>query len=602
MMEVRTLCDIFYQAVALDKPAHLRFKRGETWHDISSAEFRRAVEELSMGLRVLGLERGERAGILSENRPEWAFADLATLTAAAVDVPIYATLTPTQILYILNDSETKMLFVSTPAQARKVQEIRAQATHLQHVIRMEEMPAEAAEGTLSIDEVREKGRPALQADPEAVRKRAAEVKETDLATLIYTSGTTGDPKGVMLTHRNLVSNTVGSSQVFAAMGKDDVALSFLPLCHVFERMSGHYLMLLQGCSIAYAESVEKVPANMVEVRPTVMCSVPRLYEKMYARVHEKVASDPPLRQKIFRWAVGVGRAMFRHQIERTTPGLVLRAQFALADKLVFSKIKERTGGRLRLFVSGGAPLAREIAEFFGAAGLLILEGYGLTETSPVITVNRPDAIKPGSVGLPIQDVEVKIAADGEILTRGPHVMKGYFKKPDATAEAIDPDGWFHTGDIGVIDERGFLTITDRKKDIIVTSGGKNIAPQPIERLLKSSPLVGEVVMIGDRRNFPIALVIPAFEALEKWAREKRVSFASREELIARPEVVALYEQTVKETTGHLAQFERIKKIALLPREFSIETGELTPKLSVKRRVVEQKYKDVIDRLYEGAAA
>jgi long-chain acyl-CoA synthetase len=470
------------------------------------------------------------------------------------------------------------------------------------VIRMEEMPADAAAGTLSIDEVREKGRPALQADPEAVRKRAAEVKETDLATLIYTSGTTGDPKGVMLTHRNLVSNTVASSQVFAAMGKDDVALSFLPLCHVFERMSGHYLMLLQGVSIAYAESVEKVPANMAEVRPTVMCSVPRLYEKMYARVHEKVASDPPLRQKIFRWAVGVGREMFRHQIDRTTPGLLLRAQFALADKLVFSKIKERTGGRLKLFVSGGAPLAREIAEFFGAAGLLILEGYGLTETSPVITVNRPDAIKPGSVGLPIKDVEVKIAPDGEILTRGPHVMKGYFKKPDATAEAIDPEGWFHTGDIGVIDERGFLTITDRKKDIIVTSGGKNIAPQPIERLLKSSPLVGEVVMIGDRRNFPIALVIPAFEALEKWAREKSLSFASREELIARPEVVALYEQTVKETTGHLAQFERIKKIALLPREFSIETGELTPKLSVKRRVVEQKYKDVIDRLYEGAAA
>ncbi|MET0553008.1 MAG: long-chain fatty acid--CoA ligase, partial [Vicinamibacteria bacterium] len=602
MMEVRTLCDIFYQAVALDKPAHLRFKRGETWHDISSAEFRRAVEELSMGLRALGLERGERAGILSENRPEWAFADLATLTAAAVDVPIYATLTPTQILYILNDSEAKMLFVSTPAQARKVQEIRGQATHLQHVIRMEDMPADAAAGTLSIDEVREKGRPALQADPGAVRTRAAEVKETDLATLIYTSGTTGDPKGVMLTHRNLVSNTVGSSQVFAAMGKDDVALSFLPLCHVFERMSGHYLMLLQGCSIAYAESVEKVPANMAEVRPTVMCSVPRLYEKMYARVHEKVASDPPVRQKIFRWAVGVGRAMFRHQVERTTPGLLLRAQFAVADKLVFSKIKERTGGRLRLFVSGGAPLAREIAEFFGAAGLLILEGYGLTETSPVITVNRPDAIKPGSVGLPIKDVEVKIAADGEILTRGPHVMKGYFKQPDATAEAIDPDGWFHTGDIGVIDERGFLTITDRKKDIIVTSGGKNIAPQPIERLLKSSSLVGEVVMIGDRRNFPAALVIPAFEALEKWARDHGVAFASREELIARPEVVALYEQTVKETTGHLAQFERIKKIALLPREFSIETGELTPKLSVKRRVVEQKYKDVIDRLYEGAAA
>ena len=601
-MEIRTLCDIFYNAVAYAKPDHLKYKQDGAWRDISSDEFKRAVEEFSMGLRELGVAQGDRVAILSENRPEWAFTDLACLAAGAVDAPIYATLTPAQVLYILNDSEARVLVVSTPHQVRKVQEIRAQAKHLQHVIRLDEVPAELAAGTVSFAEVRERGRAALVQDPDAVRKRAAIVQPEDLATLIYTSGTTGDPKGVMLTHRNLVSNTLGSALVTDQLSKDDVALSFLPLCHVFERMSGHYLMLLKGCTIAYAEGVEQVPANMAEVRPTVMSSVPRLYEKMYARVHEKVAGDPPLRQKIFRWAVGVGRENFRHFVARTTPPLGLRIKAALADKLVFSKIKARTGGRLRLFVSGGAPLAREIAEFFGAAGLLILEGYGLTETSPVITVNRPDALKPGSVGQPIKDVEVKIAPDGEILTRGPHVMKGYFKKPEATAEAIDPEGWFHTGDIGVIDERGFLTITDRKKDIIVTSGGKNIAPQPIENVLKTNKLITEIVMIGNKRNFPAALIVPNFENLEKWAREKGIAYGSRDELIGKREVEDLYEQTVKDLTGHLAQYERIKKLALLPREFTLEAGELTPTLKVKRRVVEQKYKDVIDRLYEGAAA
>lgn len=601
-MEIRTLCDVFYHAVGFGKPDHLKYKQDGVWRDISSDELKRAVEEFSMGLRALGIEKGERVAILSENRPEWAYTDLACLTAGAVDAPIYATLTPAQVLYILNDSEARAVVVSSPHQVRKVQEVRAQAKHLRHVILVEDVPADLAKDTITFADVRARGREALAKDPDAVRKRAAEVQPGDLATLIYTSGTTGDPKGVMLTHSNLVSNTLGSGLVTDTLGPQDVALSFLPLCHVFERMSGHYLMLLKGCTIAYAESVEQVPANMAEVRPTVMSSVPRLYEKMFARVHEKVAGDPPLRQKIFRWAVSVGRENFRHFVEGTKPGLALRVKAALADKLVFSKIKARTGGRLRLFVSGGAPLAREIAEFFGAAGLLILEGYGLTETSPVITVNRPDALKPGSVGQPIKDVEVKIAPDGEILTRGPHVMKGYFKKPEATAEAIDRDGWFHTGDIGMLDERGFLTITDRKKDIIVTSGGKNIAPQPIENVLKTHKLIGEIVMIGNKRNFPAALVVPNFENLEKWAKQKGLAYASREELIARPEVEGLYEETVKELTGHLAQFERIKKLALLPREFTLEAGELTPTLKVKRRVVEQKYKDVIDRMYEGAAA
>jgi long-chain acyl-CoA synthetase len=328
--------------------------------------------------------------------------------------------------------------------------------------------------------------------------------------------------------------------------------------------------------------------------------VPRLYEKMYARVNEKVASDPPLRQKIFRWAIGVGREVFAHTVAGTEPGALLKLRFSLADRLVFSKIKARTGGRLQLFISGGAPLAREIAEFFGAAGMLVCEGYGLSETSPVITCNRPGRVKPGTVGLPLEHVEVKIAPDGEILTRGPHVMKGYFKKPEATAEAIEKDGWFHTGDIGFVDPDGFLVITDRKKDIIVTSGGKNIAPQPIENRLKANKLFAEVVMIGNKRNFAAALVVPAFEALEAWAKQQGMTVDGREELVRRPEVLAHYQALVNEMTADLAQFEKIKKIALLARELTQESGELTPTLKVKRRVVEERYKPMIDAMYEGS--
>jgi long-chain acyl-CoA synthetase len=597
-MEVRTLCDVFYRSVDFAKPQHLLYKAGGAWQGISSAEFRRAVEELSMGLRALGIQKGERVAILSENRPEWAMADLATLTAAAVDAPIYSTLTPPQILYILNDSQARAVFVSNAAQAHKVSEVRAQAQQLQHVIRMDDQPGE---GTRTLSEVRALGREALAKDPQAVRTRAQEAQPSDLATLIYTSGTTGDPKGVMLLHSNLVSNVVAASKIIAVT-PEDVCLSFLPLCHVFERMAGHYLMLYQGATIAYAESVEKVPDNMGEVKPTLMCSVPRLYEKMYARVNEKVAADPPIRQKLFHWAMSVGRRYFKHRVQGTIPGVFLGLQYGIAEALVFGKIKARVGGRLKAFVSGGAPLAKEIAEFFGAAGLTILEGYGLTETSPVITVNRPESVRPGSVGQAVEGVEVKIAQDGEILTRGPHVMKGYFNKPEATAEAIDGEGWFHTGDIGVLDDKGFLTITDRKKDIIVTSGGKNIAPQPIENQLKTNKFFAEIVMIGNKRNFPTALVVPNFETLEKWAREQGLLFASREDLISKPSVVELYDATVKELTRDLAQFEKIKRLTLLGKEFTLEAGELTPTLKVKRRFVEQKYKDVIDKMYEGNAA
>jgi len=596
-MEVRTLCDLFYDSVTRhNKPDHLKFKAGESWHAISSDEYRQAVEELSMGLRELGLAPGDRVAILSENRPEWAFADLASLLAGALDVPIYPTLTPQQVLYILRDCGAKAVFVSTSAQARKVAEIRNQAPDLRHVIRMDDEPLP---DTLALSELRARGREALAKDPAAVKRRAAEVTPDSLATLIYTSGTTGEPKGVMLLHSNLVSNVIASLAAFRGIGRDDLALSFLPLCHVFERMGGHYLMLHIGATIAYAESIDKVPANLLEVRPTVMLSVPRLYEKMYARIQEKVAADPPLRQRIFRWALAVGREAFKHQLAGAPPGLWLRLQRFVAQKLVFDKISARTGGRLRVFVSGSAPLSREIAEFFGACGMPILEGYGLTETSPVICVNLPHRMKPGSVGPPIPGIEVKIAPDGEILTRGPHVMKGYYNKPEATAEAIEADGWFHTGDIGVLDPDGFLIITDRKKDLLATSGGKKIAPQPIETRIKRHPFIAEVVMIGNKRNFPAALVIPNFTALEAWAKEKQIAWSSREELVRSPAVAAHYEALIKELTPDLAQFERIKRICLLSREFSIDAGELTPTMKVRRRVVEERYKDVIDQLYAG---
>ena len=599
MSSIRTLCDIFYHSVeTFRKPNHLLHKKDGAWEPISSLAFQTAVEELSMGLRSLGIEKGDRVAILSENRPEWAYADLATLCAGAVDAPIYATLTLSQVLYILNDAGAKAVFVSTAAQLAKVQEVRAQAPMLRHVIRMDDPKAP---DTFSLDEVRVRGREALATDRGAVRRRAQAVEPQDLATLIYTSGTTGDPKGVMLTHDNLVSNVNATTRLFAGLGTKDVALSFLPLCHVFERMGGHYVMLRHGVTIAYAEAVDKVPANMVEVKPTIMLSVPRLYEKMYARVNEKVASDAALKQAIFRWAMGVGAQGFRHHVDRTPHPPWLKLRLAVAAKLVFARIKERVGGRIRLFVSGGAPLGREIAMFFGAAGLPILEGYGLTETSPVIAVNLPQRMKPGTVGPILDGVEVKIAADGEILVRGPNVMKGYYKKPEATAEVMDKDGFFHTGDVGHVDSDGFLAITDRKKDILVTSGGKNIAPQPIENRLKSDRYFAEVVMIGDKRHFAVALVVPNFELLEKWSREKGFTYTTREELLARPEVAGFYQDRIEEILPELAPFEKIKKVTLLHQEFSLENGELTPTLKVKRRVIEQRYKELIDRMYESGS-
>jgi len=557
------------------------------------------VRRLALGLQELGIQPGERVAIFSENRPEWAIADFACLTALLTDVPLYPNLPPDQAAYILNDSGAVAIFVSDAAQAAKIAAVRGKCTTLRHVITFAESRHEGADLTLA--EVEQRG---AAVDDEArrtlYRQHALAVQPDDVATLIYTSGTTGEPKGVMLTHDNLYSNVMLAAVQIPFAGKD-VCLSFLPLSHIFERMAGHYLMFQVGCSIAYAESMDTVPIDMQTVRPTIVLSVPRLYEKMYARVLENALSGGAVKKRIFFWARAVAERWADVKLAGGTPRGLLALQYRIAQRLVFSKLQQRTGGRLRYFVSGGAPLAPEINKFFYAAGLVILEGYGLTETSPVITVNTPSQFRIGTVGKPVYGVEVMIASDGEILTRGPHVMKGYYNKPEATREAIDADGWFHTGDIGELRD-GFLAITDRKKDIIVTAGGKKIAPQPIENALKTNKYISQAVVIGDKRKFPVVLVVPNWEQLEKWARIKNLLWTERAQLLEMPIVHAKIEKEVAGKLVGLAKFETPKKVAVLEHDFSIDSGELTPTLKVKRRVIDKTYRDVIDRLYQDESA
>jgi len=588
-----TLNHLFFEAVErFDKPDALQAKSAGQYRPISHRVVLERVRHVARGLRLADVLRGDRVAILSENRPEWAIADYACLTAGLTDVPLYPTLPADQIAYILRDSGAVAIFVSNAEQAAKIASIRRELPALRAVISFDDAGA-AAGTTLAALE-------ALGANGESVdtiaayRRLADQVQPDDLATLIYTSGTTGPPKGVMLTHNNIHSNVAGTRDRIPFDG-NDVALSFLPLSHIFQRM-GDYMMFATGTSIAYAEGLDSVPINMQEVRPTIVLSVPRLYEKMYARILQNALASGAIKRRIFFWARGVAERWADATLAGAKPGWLLSKQYAVARKLVFSKIKERTGGRLRYFVSGGAPLAPEINRFFYAIGLMILEGYGLTETSPVIAVNTPDAFRIGTVGKPIAGVEITIAADGEILTRGPHVMKGYYNNSAATAEAIDSEGWFRTGDIGELRD-GFLAITDRKKDIIVTAGGKNIAPQPIENRVKTNKYVSQAVMIGDKRKFPSLLIVPNFEQLEAWAKRRNILWTDRSQLLTMPTIQAKMNKEVLAELEGLAHFESPKKIALLEHDFSLDRGELTPTQKVKRRVVDQHYKQLIDSLY-----
>jgi long-chain acyl-CoA synthetase len=591
-----TLTRMLFDAVAkYHKPDALQVKRNGRYEPIAHDTLLERVRRTAFGLEELGVRSGDRVAILSENRPEWAITDYACLTLGATDVPIYPNLPSDQVCYILRDSGAVAIFVSTPEQSEKVASIRGQCSALRRVITFANSAA-GADMTLASLETS-----GAQVDTptrrQAFEARALAVRPDDLATIIYTSGTTGEPKGVMLTHDNIYSNVMVGASAIPFAG-NDTCLSFLPLSHIFERTGGHYMMLVTGTSIAYAESVDTVALNMTEVRPTLVLSVPRLYEKMYARVLENAVSGGALKSRIFFWARGVADRWADVRLAGGTPRGMLAFQYRLAQRLVFSKLQARTGGRLRYFVSGGAPLAAEINKFFYAAGLVILEGYGLTETSPMISVNTPANFRIGTVGKPVAGAEVMIASDGEILTRGPHVMKGYFNKPTATAEVIDAEGWFHTGDIGELRD-GFIAITDRKKDIIVTAGGKNIAPQPIENRVKTSTFVSQAVMIGDKRKFPVMLIVPNWDTLEKWAREQNIPFTDRVSLMKFPAVQAKMEQEVESKVEGLARFEMPKKIGLLEHDFSIERGELTPTLKVKRRIVDKTYKPLIDSLYDG---
>ena len=595
-----TLTRLFFDAIAtFSKPAAMRHKKDGVWLDISHAELLERVRRTSLALQELGLARGDRVAILSENRPEWAIADYACLAARLADVPIYPTLPAEQMVHILNDSGAVALFVSSVAQAAKIARIRPDLPALRTVI---SFTAPAPVGCdMTLDEFIARGTKVDSPERAAAWKESAlAVQPDDLATLIYTSGTTGLPKGVMLSHDNLYSNVFASLPVLGPKD-DDVALSFLPLSHIFERMAGHYMLFAGGCSIVYAESIEAVTANLGEVRPTILSAVPRIYEKLYARIMESGNAGSSIKKAIFRWSLTVADEWADAYLAKRAPGGMLALKYSIAQKLVFSKIRARLGGRLRVACSGGAPLASTINKFFVAAGLTLVEGYGLTETSPVVSVNRLNNMRVGTVGELVSGVEVAIATDGEILTRGPSVMMGYYRNPQATAEAIDGERWFHTGDIGAMQD-GFLRITDRKKDIIVTAGGKNIAPQPIENTVVTNAFVSQAVMIGDKRKFPVMLVVPSWDAVLKWASFTGITTTDHAALLMDPQVIDKMDREVRGEMKGLAKFESPKKIALLEHEFTIEGGELTPTLKVKRRVINKKYKGVIDRLYDDPRA
>lgn len=589
-----TVNSLFFETVEkFNRPDALMYKVNGVWEKHSHKSVLERVRRVALGLRELGIKAADRVGLLSENRPEWAIIDYACICSGLTDVPIYPTLPAEQIPYMLNDSGARALFVSTSDQAKKIATIRGKATSLQWVIGIAATKEDGCDYTLA--EIEAMGAKVDSADAAAeFKKNALAVSPDQVITLIYTSGTTGDPKGVMLTQNNVRSNVEGSKGVIPA-GDGDTALSFLPLSHIFER-TGDYFIFAHGVPIAYAEGMDTVPMNMLEIKPSIMMSVPRLYEKIYARVLESAVQGGALKSRIFFWAKNVGNRWADVKLAGKEPAGLLALQYSLADKLVFSKLRERTGGRMKYFISGGAPLSPEINKFFYSAGLTIHEGYGLTETSPVITGNTRDAFRIGTVGRPIPGVEVQIASDGEILTRGPHIMLGYYNKPEATAEAIDSAGWFKTGDIGELED-GFLRITDRKKDLIVTAGGKNIAPQPIETKVKLSKFVSQAVMIGDKRKFPAILIVPEWDAVDKWAQSENIGAKSRAELLSIKKVRDKLDAEIQAQLTGLAHFESPKKIEYLEHDFSVERGELTPKLSVKRRVIEKTYKELIDKLY-----
>ncbi len=574
------------------KPDLMLYKKEGVYVPLSTEEFVRSVKYFSLGLKELGIKAEDKVAILSENRPEWVITDQAVLNLRGITVPIYTTLVPDQIKFIIEDSDARVVVCSGQEMWQKIAAVRHDLKKVEHVILFEK---DGQADVLSLLDVLDKGEQADKRSPHLYEELSRQVQPEDVATIIYTSGTTGVPKGAMLTHGNLISNAQAVLSVID-VSEADTVLSFLPLSHIFERWA-MVCYLYVGATIGFAESIEALPENMLEIHPTIMVTAPRLLEKIYARVLDSVLTGSLIKRAIFYWAVDVGRAFAQRTIQKQPVPGGLRFKRKIANKLVFAKIYAKTGGRIRFFVSGGAPLAKEIGEFFYALGLVTIEGYGLTETSPCITCNRLEDLKYGSVGKPLPGVEVKIAEDGEICARGPNIMKGYYKNEAATRDAFEGD-WFKTGDVGLIDEQGFLVITDRKKDLIVTSGGKNVAPQPIENLLKSTTYILNAVVVGDRRKFVSALIVPDFDKIEYYAKQKGISFQDRSDLVQNEAIIAFMQQEVDKAQVNLARYEKVKKFILLDKEFDLESGEITPSLKVKRHMIDKKYRAQIDALYE----
>jgi len=587
-MSLCTLNDVFLSVCQRRRDRVMLQREAPGWAPISSADLYRNVVGLARSLQAWGIRKGDRVAILGENRPEWTITDFATLSIGAVTVPIYATQTADQTAYILNDAGVRVIAVSTKAQLEKVLSVREQ-TPLEQILVMD-----AVETTHAVPMRDLMLRGPQNSDPE-FDALATSLSPDDLATIIYTSGTTGTPKGVMLTHANMASNIACSLEGFGIGQKEEVSVSFLPLSHVTARHVD-FALLYRGVVLAYCSEFTQLPKVLQEVKPDIFVGVPRVYEKIRQQAILKTTAFP--KNAIYRWAIRTGRAHRDEILSETQPTAL---SWKIANRLVFSKVRAGMGGKAEEFISGGAPLGRELAEWYADIGIPIHEGYGLTETSPVIAVNTPKTHKLATVGKPLSNIEVRIADDGEVLVRGPSVFKGYWNRPEETRDAF-VDGWFKTGDIGHLDEQGFLSITDRKKDLIKTSGGKFIAPQPIENSLKLNPLIGTVVVLGDRRKFPAVLIAPHFPLLEDWARENKIRFGSREELVADPKVQALYQDIVDEANVTLARFEKLKRVVIIPDELSAADGTLTHTFKVRRRGIEARYRHLIDEMYAKAEA
>ena len=598
-MEFKTMSEMFLNTTSEYSSKSLYYyKKDGDWIGIKGSDVKNTVRNIASGLRSIDVGLGDNVAILSTNSPRWAMSDFGIICNGSATVTVYPTLLPAQIEYILNNSDSKVVFVENQDQLDKINEIKDNLTTLKHVIVMDDSLSESTDDSSNFLDFLDKGLKYEQNNNFSLAEISKEIKEDDLLTIIYTSGTTGNPKGVMLTHKNLISNVIATINMADLKSSDNHSfLSFLPLSHVLERMTGHFTGFALGCTVYYAESIETVADNLGETNPSIVVSVPRLFEKMYNKINDGLKTAPSIRRKIFKWAYSVGEQTAHITDKSTLTGLT-KIKFNLANKLVYSKVRGRLGGNIRFFVSGGAPLSKEVAEFFSYLNITILEGYGLTETSPVLTSNTEEELRFGTVGKPIFNVDIKIADDGEILAKGPNIMKGYYKNDEATKEAIDSDGWFYTGDIGEFDEDGFLKITDRKKSLIVTSGGKNIAPAPLENALITSVYIEQVVAIGDKRNFISALITPNFEALEGYLKSKGHGDLSPSEMVSHQDTLDLYNSEVEERMVDFAQYEKIKKFTVCDRLFELERNELTPSLKIRRKAVNENFKDVIDLMYD----